>query len=366
VSGPEAGPRSEVETDVAPELEQACAPDGATLRDVMVVIDRHASSLCVLVDDDRRVVGVVTDGDLRRALLAGATLEDAALRHASTTPHLVREGSGRAHVLDLMRALRISAVPEVDADDRIVRLHTLSDVVGAETLPNVAVVMAGGAGTRLGRLTEDVPKPLMTVGGRPIIDWIVLGLVGDGIREVFVSVHHLADRIEEHLGDGSRLGCRITYLREEPDLPLGTAGSLRLLRTVRPDLAHPVVVMNGDLMVDYDARSLLEHHAATGAAVTMGVRSYQHEVPYGVVERGPDGHVGAIAEKPTIALEINAAVYAVEPDAIDLLPEGAPSTMPWLVEQCLARDLTVAAWPISEDWIDVGTPVDLARAKGQV
>lgn len=124
--------------------------------------------------------------------------------------------------------------------------------------------------------------------------------------------------------------------------------------------------MNGDLMVDYDARALLRYHAEHGAAVTMGVRSYQHQVPFGVVERGPDGHVCGIAEKPTLALEINAAVYAVDPRVVALLPEGAPSTMPWLVEQCLERDLTVAAWAISEDWIDVGTPVDLARAKGQL
>ena len=278
----------------------------------------------------------------------------------------MRQGSSRALVLDLMRALRISAVPEVDAESRIVRLHTLSDVVGTERLPNVAVVMAGGPGSRLGRLTKDTPKPLMTVGGRAIIDWIVLGLVGDGIREVYVSVNHLAEQIEEHVGDGSRYGCTVHYLREERDHPLGTAGSLRLLREARPDLAVPVVVMNGDLMVDYDARALLAYHAAHGAAVTMGVRSYQHEVPFGVVERGADGHVTAIADKPTVTLVINAAVYAVEPEVVDLLPEGAPSTMPWLVEQCLARDLTVAAWAISEDWIDVGTPADLARAKGQL
>lgn len=350
----------------APDLEQACAPDTASLREVMQVIDRHASSMSVLVDPEGRVVGVVTDGDVRRALLAGATVDDPALPHATTTPHLVRAGSPRALVLDLMRALRISAVPEVDAESRIVRLHTLSDVVGTERLPNVALVMAGGPGSRLGHLTKDTPKPLMTVGGRAILDWIVLGLVGDGIREVFVSVNHLADRIEEHLGDGSRLGCEVHYLREEPDHPLGTAGSLRLLLAERPGLTDPVVVMNGDLMVDYDARALLRYHAAHGAAVTMGVRSYQHQVPFGVVERGPDGHVTAIAEKPTLALEINAAVYAVEPEVVALLPEGAPSTMPWLVEQCLARDHTVAAWAISEDWIDVGTPADLARAKGQL
>ena len=349
-----------------PDLEQACARATASLREVMQVIDRHASSMSVLVDPEGRVVGVVTDGDVRRALLAGAGVDDPALPHATTSPHVVRQGSSRALVLDLMRALRISAVPEVDAESRIVRLHTLSDVVGTERLPNVAVVMAGGPGSRLGRLTKDTPKPLMTVGGRAIIDWIVLGLVGDGIREVYVSVNHLAERIEEHLGDGSRYGCTVHYLREERDHPLGTAGSLRLLREARPDLADPVVVMNGDLMVDYDARALLAYHAAHGAAVTMGVRSYQHEVPFGVVERGADGHVTAIAEKPTVTLEINAAVYAVEPEVVDLLPEGAPSTMPWLVEQCLARDLTVAAWAISEDWIDVGTPADLARAKGQL
>jgi dTDP-glucose pyrophosphorylase len=349
-----------------PDLEQACARATASLREVMQVIDRHASSLCVLVDDERRVVGVVTDGDVRRAFLAGASVGDPALPYATTTPQVVSEGSSRALVLDLMRALRISAVPEVDSDARIVRLHTLSDVVGTERLPNVAVVMAGGPGSRLGRLTRDTPKPLMTVGGRAIIDWIVLGLVGDGIREVYVSVNHLAERVEEHLGDGSRFGCTVHYLREERDRPLGTAGSLRLLREARPDLTDPVVVMNGDLMVDYDARALLAYHAGHGASVTMGVRSYQHEVPFGVVERGADGHVTSVAEKPTLTLEINAAVYAVEPEVVDLLPEGAPSTMPWLVEQCLARDLTVAAWAISEDWIDVGTPADLARAKGQV
>jgi dTDP-glucose pyrophosphorylase len=349
-----------------PDVQQACAPHTATLREVMLVIDQHASSLSVLVDDRARVVGVVTDGDVRRALLAGAAIDDPALPHATRNPQVVQEGSPRAHVLDLMRALRISAVPEVDAESRIVRLHTLSDIVGAERLPNLALVMAGGPGSRLGRLTRETPKPLMTVGGRPILDWIVLGLVGDGIREVYVSVNHLADRIEEHLGDGSRLGCTVHYLREEPDNPLGTAGSLRLLRDERPDLADPVVVMNGDLMVEYDARALLAYHASHGAAVTMGVRSYQHEVPFGVVERGPDGHVRAIAEKPTLTLEINAAVYAVQPEVIDLLPEGTASTMPWLVEQCLARDLTVAAWAISEDWIDVGTPADLARAKGQL
>jgi dTDP-glucose pyrophosphorylase len=347
------------------DLKTACAPVTATVRDALVVIDRSATSVCLLVDDQGRLRGLLTDGDLRRALLRGTTLEDPALDHASTSPHTVGVGTSRGAVLDLMSALRISAVPEVDDLGHLCGLHTLSDVVGATPLPNVAVVMAGGRGTRLGELTQDTPKPLMTVAGRSIIDWIILGLVGDGIREVYVSVNYLAEKVEEHLGDGSRLGCTIRYLREEPERPLGTAGSLTLLRAERPDLADPVIVMNGDLMVQFDVGNLLETHRRTGALVTVGTRTYQHEVPFGVVE-SERGRVTGVTEKPTLSLDINAAVYAVEPRALEWLPDGRASTMPGLVETCLERGEVVTAWPITSEWNDVGTPRDLARAKGEL
>jgi NDP-sugar pyrophosphorylase family protein len=260
--------------------------------------------------------------------------------------------------------LHVSAVPEVDADGILVGLHTLSDVVGARPLRNVAVIMAGGRGSRLGDLTNDMPKPLMTVAGRSIIEWIILGLVGDGIRDVHVSVNYLADRIEEHLGDGSRLGCSVRYLREDPDRPLGTAGSLTLLRADRPDLTDPVLVMNGDLMVQFDAVDLLHTHGRTGATVTVATRSYQHEVPFGVVETS-GGRVTGISEKPTLSFDINAAVYAVEPRALAWVPEGRASGMPDLVQTCLEKGEVVTPWHLGSDWIDVGTPTDLARAKGQ-
>jgi dTDP-glucose pyrophosphorylase len=350
---------------MARDLKTACAPVTATVRDALVVIDRSATSVCLLVDDRGHLHGLLTDGDLRRALLRGTTLEDAALDHATTTPHTVGSGTSRAAVLDLMSALRISAVPEVDDLGHLLGLHTLSDVVGATPLPNVAVIMAGGRGSRLGDLTQDTPKPLMTVAGRSIIDWIILGLVGDGIREVYVSVNDLAEKVEEHLGDGSRLGCTVRYLREEPERPLGTAGSLTLLRAERPDLSDPVIVMNGDLMVQFDVGKLLKTHRRTGAAVTVGTRTYQHEVPFGVIE-SEQGRVTAVTEKPTLSFDINAAVYAVEPRALAWLPEGRASTMPGLVETCLERDEVVTAWPITSEWIDVGTPTDLARAQGQL
>ncbi len=346
------------------DLQAACARVDATIRDALEVVNRSATLVCLLVDEQGRLAGLLTDGDFRRAFLAGTSLDEPALRYATTTPHHVSAGSPRALVLDLMQALRISAVPELDADRTLVGLHTLSDVVGGAPLPHIAVVMAGGRGTRLGELTKDTPKPLMSVAGRSIIEWIVLGLVGDGIREIYVSVNYLAERVEEHLGDGSRLGCTIRYLREDPERPLGTAGSLTILRAERPDLDLPVIVMNGDLMVEFDTGSLLDTHRRTGAVVTVGTRTYQHEVPFGVVE-SDGGRVTSVSEKPTLSFDINAAVYCVEPRALSLLPEGRPSTMPGLVEDCLDRGEVVTAWPIASEWIDVGTPRDLARAKGE-
>ena len=338
-------------------VHQSC-----TLIEALRVIDRGAEAICCLVDDDSRLSATLTDGDVRRALIGGASLEDPALGHAQPRPATVDRGTPRALVLDLMQSTRLRAVPEIDAEGHLTALHTLSDLVSARELPNVAVIMAGGRGTRLGALTHDVPKPLMKVAGRSIIEWIVLGLVGDGIRTVYISVNHRADQVIEALGDGSTLGCAIIYLRESPDKPLGTSGSLTLIEKVPAD---PVIVINGDLMVEFDASLLLDRHNATGAEVTIGVRTYVHTVPFGVVDIDPDGLVTSIVEKPDLQANINTAVYCINPGAIALLPSGEPSTMPELVQRCLDAGKVVSAWPMASDWIDVGTPSDLARAKGQ-
>ena len=347
------------------EVDDFMVDEGASLRQVMTALDLHGHKAAVLVGGDRTLSGLMTDGDVRRALLAGAALDGPALPYASRNPTVVRQGAHRGHVLDLMRGLHIEQIPVVDGTGCVVGLQTLWDVVGAPVLPNAAVVMAGGRGTRLGPLTQKTPKPLMRVAGRPILEWIILNLVSSGIRDVHVSVNYLADQIEGHLGDGSRLGCRVHYLREDPDLPLGTAGSLAILREkARPE--HPLVVTNGDLMVQFDVGDLLQAHAERSAAVTVATRQYRHEVPFGVVERLPDQSVGSLAEKPVIDLEVNAGIYVVSPEALDLVPSTTPSTMPQLVERCLDKGWKVGAWTLSSDWIDVGTPRDLAKAQGEV
>lgn len=349
----------------AEALAKVCAPHTASLRDVLERIDRAGLAVALLVDGDQRLVGLLTDGDVRRAVLSGAALTDAAVPFATREPHVVTAGSSRALVLDLMRALRIIAVPEVDGAGRVVGLHTLSDVVGAPPLPNPAVIMAGGRGTRLGALTRSTAKPMLEVAGRPIVEWIVLNLVGGGVRDISVSVNHFAEQIETHLGDGRRLGCSVRYVREEPEAPLGTAGSLALFRAERPELAAATLVMNGDLMVQFDPGRLLGFHERTGAAITVATQTYEHQVPYGVLERDADGTVRAIEEKPTYTSDVSAGVYAVAPAVLDLLEPGRPSSMPDLVQACLDRQWPVRAWPLAADWIDVGTPSDLARAKGE-
>lgn len=347
-------------------LERVCAAKDVSILEALAIIDRGAHAMCCIVDESDHLVAVLTDGDVRRALLGGASLDSPALNYASTSPRTVRVGTSRAHVLDLMRSLSISALPEIDDVGRLVNLHTLSEITGATPLANPAVIMAGGKGTRLGELTRTTPKPLMTVAGRPIIEWIILGLVSDGVRNIYVSVNHLADQIVEHLGTGEAFGCSINYLTETPDNPLSTAGSLTLLPPeVTAEGAPPIIVMNGDLMVEFDTQTLLDYHASKGSALTIGTRAYTHRVPFGVLQTDSSRQVTDIVEKPDIEVEINTAIYCVQPELIGLLPYNQSSTMPDLAQICLDSGRAVTAWSITGDWIDVGTPNDLARAKGQ-
>lgn len=347
-------------------LEAMTVPPTATLRDAMEAIDKGACEVCLVVDADSLLVGLLTDGDIRRALLAGSDLGQPALDHATRAPQVVTDSTTRAHVLDLMQSMSLAQVPIVDSRGRLTGLHTLSKLLGRAPLPNIAVIMAGGRGTRLGAVAQDKPKPLVPVAGRPVIDWVLLNLVGGGLSDIFVSVNHFADQIEEHLGDGVRYGSRIRYLREEPDLPLGTAGSLALLPAQAGQVEHPLVVVNADLISQFAVADLLQAHARNGAAITVATHTYEHEVPFGVLEVDDAGMVQGIGEKPTIRMPVSAGVYAIDPACLELVPRGRASTVPDLMARCIELDRGVGTWTMTSDWIDIGTPADLARARGQV
>jgi len=333
--------------------------ESAKVREALEAIDLGGAEITLVVDDCRRLVGALTDGDIRRSLLKGATLDSNINPHINRHIRVVREGTGRAEVLDIMRAHCIEQIPIVDDANRLTGLHLLQEILGATERPNWAVLMAGGRGIRLDPITQKIPKPLLSVAGRPILERLILHLVGYGFRRIFVSIHHLGHMIEEHLGDGKTFGCEIEYLRERE--PLGTCGSLSLLPE-RPE--HPLLVMNGDLLTDINIGDLLAFHTEGNYSVTVGVRSYAHTVPFGLVDVRGDRICG-ISEKPTFTWLANAGIYVLEPRVAWKFVLGKNCDMPTVLEQALARAETIGAFLIEKEWVDVGRFDELKRAQGK-
>jgi dTDP-glucose pyrophosphorylase len=338
-------------------LAESLVPASGTIRDALAAVDRGAAGMALAIGDGGRLVGVVTDGDLRRAILRGAGLD------SPVDPVLVREfvairrGQTRADALDLMVARRISVVPVLDDADRPVALHLLHGFVEPVPRDNWAVVMAGGRGTRLAPLTDTVPKPMLRVAGRPILERIVLHLVGHGITRIYLSINYLGEVIEAHFGDGNAFGARIDYLRE--DRPLGTAGALGLLPEP-PD--RTLVLLNGDLVTSVDVGDLLDAHERGGYAATVGTRRYVHTVPFGCVERDGDRVIG-LYEKPAITREVNTGIYALSTTSVAMVARDEVLGMPDLIARILSRGEPVGAFEVEDDWVDVGQRDELVRAR---
>ena len=342
---------------MADSLKAAMVARDATIEDAMRAVDLGAGGIALAVEPDGRLAGVATDGDLRRALLRGAALDsplEVALNRAFVS---LPAGHSRVDALDLMRSRRIDAVPVIDAAGRPVALHLLNAFLEPMSRANWAVIMAGGQGTRLRPLTDAVPKPMLRVAGRPILERIVHHLVGHGVTRIFISVNYLADVIEAHFGDGSALGADIAYLRESA--PLGTAGALGLLPEA-PTTA--TMMLNGDLVTSVAIDALLAFHEGGGFAATIGTRRYVHTVPFGCIERDGDRVVG-IEEKPAIEREVNTGIYALEPWVIGLVRPGTRTSMPELIEQVLERREPVGAFEVEDDWVDVGQRDQLTRVR---
>jgi dTDP-glucose pyrophosphorylase len=333
--------------------------EGKTLREGMEAIDAGGAEIALVVDASNRLVGTLTDGDVRRAMLRGTQLSDP-LDGAMNRDFTALTGEAqRAEALDLMRALSISQIPIVDETGRLLGLHLLREMMGASPRHNWAVVMAGGRGQRLSPITDTVPKPMLSVAGRPILERIVLHLIGYGIRRIFVSVNYMADLVERHFGDGSEFGCSIEYLREER--PLGTAGALSLLAEMPTD---PLLVVNGDLLTQFDVGQMLSCHEEGRHVATIGIQEYSHSIPFGVVEtRGKQAI--RLSEKPIEVWSVNAGVYVLEPSLLTRVPKGKEYSMPTLLEECLERSESVGTFGLDDDWIDVGRREDLMRARGQ-
>lgn len=328
-----------------------------TLGEALKVLDSGGLRLLLVADEAERLLGMVTDGDVRRALLRQVTLNCPVTKAMNTAPRTARVGDGRDVIRALMERHGLLHVPLLDAERRLAGLETYDGLRERPEKDAWVFLMAGGFGTRLRPLTDDCPKPMLHVGGRPILETILERFVAAGFRRFFISVHYLADRIKAHFGDGSRWGVSLHYIEEES--PLGTGGALGLL----PDTGdRPVIVMNGDVLTQLDFGALLDFHCSRDSALTLCVREYDMQVPFGVVE-GNGEQVTGIVEKPVHRFFVNAGIYVVSPGAVARTRPARRLDMPDLVDGLVREGATVSMFPVHEYWIDVGRPDDFESAQ---
>lgn len=330
---------------------------GAPLREAIACIDGAGLQLAIVLDGEGRLAGVLSDGDVRRAILRGCDLAMPTEQVMNRNPLTAPESASTDEILALMRRNVLHHVPLLDAEMRVAGLATLDELAGVIERPNWVVLMAGGLGSRLRPLTESCPKPMLPVGGRPILESILESFAEQGFRRFFLSVNYLADAVRDHFGDGSDWGVDITYLHETKRL--GTAGALSLLPG-RP--SDPVFVMNGDLLTRVRFDQMLNFHAEHAAAATMAVREYDFQVPYGVV-RIDGSRIAGIDEKPVHRFFVNAGVYVLAPEVLQHVPADVFFDMPMLFESLLAQGLATSAYPIREFWLDIGRLEEFERAQ---
>ncbi|MEI8394119.1 MAG: nucleotidyltransferase family protein [Rhodospirillaceae bacterium] len=329
----------------------------AAIYDAIACIDKSGVQIALVVDENGRLTGTLTDGDIRRALLRNLPLTTRVTEIMTREPRMAPAGSDDTMLFRLMRALRIRHLPLVDEEGRVTGLRTLEGLLQNPRRTNRVVLMAGGLGSRLRPLTHALPKPMLPVGGKPLLETILETFVDQGFYRFSISLNYLAETIIAHFGDGARWGVEIEYLQETARM--GTAGSLSLLKE-RPD--EPILVMNGDILTSVDFRQMLQFHQENGALGTMALHEYRLQVPYGVVEI--NGHrVVGITEKPTHHHFINAGIYVLDPSAYDLIPQDRYFDMPDLFQTLIREGHTTVAFPIREYWLDIGQPQDLQRAE---
>ncbi len=322
----------------------------------MRTIDCGTVQISLVIDEQKRLLGTLTDGDIRRGLLHGATLETPVAELMNPQFRFVQSGADDVVVLQMMRRENLRQLPVLDQEGRVVKLLLLDELLRSPVLSNAVVIMAGGQGTRLRPHTEYCPKPMLLVGNQPMLEILLEQCIASGFREFYISVNYLKEQIISYFEDGARWGVKINYIAE--DKPLGTAGSLQLL----PDsLTKPFLVLNGDVLTQLNPSQLLNFHNDNRAQATLCVREHEFPVPFGVVQtKGVE--LASIEEKPIYRHMVNAGVYVIDPQLLTLLTPHQSTDMPSLLQAAKQSGHRVVVCPIHEYWIDVGRPETLKQA----
>ncbi len=330
-----------------------------SIKDALKIIDAEALRIALVIDDDMRLLGVVTDGDIRRGLLQNASLDSAVSNVMNKKPITADVGTLRKDLVKLMTSKSLLAIPLVEAG-RVVGLETLQRFTGRR-YENPVFLMAGGFGTRLRPLTDTCPKPMLKVGDKPILETVLLNFIKAGFVNFYISTHYMPEVIREYFGDGSKWNVAISYVHEEQ--PLGTGGALGLLPDGLPEL--PLILMNGDVLTNVDFERVLEFHNKHNAAATMCVRDYEYQVPFGVING--EGHfIRSMIEKPIQRFFVNAGIYVVSPEMRKSVVKQQRLDMPSLLEKFIAEGRDVLMFPIHEYWLDIGRIDDYHRAQTDI
>lgn len=333
------------------------SPD-ATLSTALRSLDATAMQIVLICDNEGKLLGTLTDGDVRRALLQGKSLESPVSLHMKAHPITIAAGTSSRDALDVLRRMAIASAPVVDSRDRVIDLVRLNELISPTTRTTPAVVMAGGRGARLRPLTDTTPKPLISINGEPLIDITVRRLVSHGFRRIWVTTHYRAKDIQEYLGHGQHLGAEVQYITE-PE-PLGTAGAVRQVPASSDDT--PILVCNSDNIHSIDFGALVDHHASSGAWATLAVVQHITDIPFGVVDvKG--GFISDLVEKPRRLEWVASGVSVMTQRALSLFPEGQRLDVPTVISELLNQGLPAGAFQSHGYWSDVGSPETLKRAR---
>lgn len=330
-----------------------------TMAVAVKTIDMSNTQIALVADDCGKLIGTITDGDIRRALLRGESLDTPVEKIMFRSFRALPNSATEEEALALMRRESLHQIPALDEDGRVTRLFLLEDLVKPKKRSNPVVIMAGGEGKRLLPLTEDCPKPMLRVGGKPLLEIILEQCIEAGFEHFYLSVNYLKNQIQDHFGDGARWNVCIDYLEETQ--PLGTGGALSLLPQ-KP--TEPLLVLNGDILTRVDYGRLLRFHDEHQATATMCVREHKTQIPYGVVIID-DLHVLTLQEKPVLSHYVNAGIYILDPALLDLVPHDHFFDMPQLLEKAMQQRHRVSTFPIYEHWLDVGHPETYERANNE-
>ncbi len=331
----------------------------STVREAMIAIDDGAMKIAVVVDEDGKLVGILTDGDIRRGLIDGMTLSNSIEKIIQTNPIVCFVNDSKEDILAKSLGKKIYHVPVLDANNRVVGIEDIDTLLASQTKVNKVVLMVGGLGSRLRPLTEETPKPMLKVGNKPILETIINNFKQYGFKDIILSVNYKADIVKEYFGDGKKFGVNIEYIHEEKRM--GTAGALSLMRG---KFDEPFFVMNGDLLTNVNFEHFLNFHKENGSHATMAVREYEYQVPFGVINQ-EEGRITSIIEKPMQRFYVNAGIYILNPEVINMIEDNTFYDMPTLFDDLIKSNKAPISFPVHEYWLDIGQMNELKQARDE-